>query len=109
MPPLVLPSPVETGPVGVVVTWAVGVGVGDELDEGVGVGDELDEGVGAAHTGRVMVFVSIVTSPVWASTRPWTIAPVSRVMDVSAMIVPMKLAPVPSDAELVTTQKTLHA
>src|SRR5665648_112511 len=88
MPWLVLPSPVETPPVGVATTWGV-AGV-----------------VGAAHTGRVMVFVSIVTVPVWASTRPWTVAPVSRVMDVRAMIVPMKSAPVPSDAELPTCQNT---
>ena len=63
---------------------------------------------GAAHVDRVIVLVSSVTAPFRASTRPSTVAPVVTVMLVRAMIVPRKLDPVPSVAELVTCQKTLQ-
>ena len=43
-----------------------------------------------------------------ASARPCTVAPSAIVMDVRAMIVPTKVEPDPSVAELVTCQKTLH-
>ena len=64
---------------------------------------------GAAHVDLVIVFVSSVTAPLRASTRPSTVAPVVSVMLVSARIVPRKLEPVPSVAELPTCQKTLQA
>ena len=78
------------------MTWlALGVGVG------VGVG-------AAAQIGLVMVFVSSVTAPLRARARPCMVAPVVRVMLVSAMIVPTNVEPVPIVAELPTCQKTLH-
>jgi hypothetical protein len=48
------------------------------------------------------------TSPFRASARPCTVAPSAIVMDVRAMIVPMKVEPDPRVAELMTCQKTLH-
>src|SRR5450830_1392618 len=97
MPWLVLPSPVARAPVGTAVTW---VPPGVLVDP-----PPLD----AAHVGRVMVFVSRVTVPLRASARPSRVAVVARVMDVSAMMVPRKVTPVPSDAELPTCQNTLQA
>jgi hypothetical protein len=48
------------------------------------------------------------TRPFRASARPCTVAPSAIVMDVRAMIVPMKVEPDPRVAELTTCQKTLH-
>ena len=67
---------------------------------------EVDE---AKQVGVVTVFVSKVTAPFRASNRPCTVALVSAVMLVSAMIVPVKLDPVPSVAELPICQNTLQA
>jgi hypothetical protein len=64
---------------------------------------------GAAHVDLVIVFVSSVTAPLRARTRPSTVAPVVSVMLCSARMVPRKLDPVPSVAELPTCQKTLQA
>jgi hypothetical protein len=61
------------------------------------------------QVGTVTVLLSSVTAPVCARTRPSTVAPVSRVAEVRARIVPEKLVVVPSVAELPTCQKTLHA
>jgi hypothetical protein len=61
------------------------------------------------QTGTLIVFVSNVTAPPRARTRPWTVAPVSNVIEVVAMIVPAKFVVVPRVAELPTCQKTLHA
>ena len=47
------------------------------------------------HADEVIVFVSSVTAPLRASTRPSTVAPVVTVMLVRAMTVPRKLEPVP--------------
>jgi hypothetical protein len=63
----------------------------------------------AKQVGTVMVLESSVTAPFRASTLPCSVAPVSRVADVSAMMVPTKLLAVPRVAELPTCQKTLHA
>jgi hypothetical protein len=63
----------------------------------------------AEHVGVVIVPVSMVTAPVWARTRPLTDAPVVRVTDVKARIVPANWLFVPRVAELVTCQNTLHA
>ena len=63
----------------------------------------------AAQTGTVMVLLPRVTAPVCARTQPSTLAPVSRVADVSARIVPEKLVVVPRVAELPTCQNTLQA
>ena len=54
------------------------------------------------------LLVSSVTAPLRASVLPMTDAPVFRVMLVSASTLPAKAVPVPSVAELVTFQKTLH-
>ena len=55
---------------------------------------------------------SNVTSPFRASARPSTVTPAVIVIDVKAMIVPVKrvvVAVAPTDAELPTCQKTLQA
>jgi hypothetical protein len=51
---------------------------------------------------------SSVTAPFRARTLPETLAPLFRVMLVSAMIFPMNDVDVPRVAELPTCQKTLH-
>ncbi len=61
-----------------------------------------------------MVLVSMVTAPfpslsASASSRPFTDAPLFAVMDVKAKMVPLKIEPVPSVAELPTCQKTRQA
>jgi hypothetical protein len=92
--------------VGAGVADAVGVGVADA----VGVATALDvAGVEVEHADRVIVFVSRVTAPFRARTRPSTVAPVVSVMLVRAMTVPRKAEPVPRVAELPTCQNTLHA
>jgi hypothetical protein len=55
------------------------------------------------------MFVSRVTAPFLASRLPSVVAPVSRVIDVMAIIVPAKDVDVPSVAELPTTQNTFFA
>jgi hypothetical protein len=50
-----------------------------------------------------------VTAPVRAIACPSTVTPVVTVTEASAMIVPLKVDPVPSVAELATCQKTLQA
>lgn len=61
------------------------------------------------HAGTVIRLESRVTAPVRASTRPLTAAPVSRVTEVCASIVPAKELVEPRVAELVTCQNTLQA
>ena len=89
------------------------VGVGDGL-VGVGVGDGLvlvgvGVGVGVVHAGTVMVSSSRVTAPLRASARPWMVSPVVTVIDSRARMLPSKMEPVPSVAELPTCQNTLQA
>ena len=69
------------------------------LEEVVGVG---------AHTGLVTVLESSVTAPFRANRRPCTVALVFAVIEVKARMVPMKVEPTPSVAELPTCQKTLQ-
>ena len=64
---------------------------------------------GAAHVELVIVLLLSDTRPVWASTRPWTVAAEFTVMLVSAMIVPTNDELLPSVAELPTCQNTLQA
>src|ERR1700733_4708475 len=52
--------------------------------------------------------VSIVTAPLRARALPDTLAPVVRVMLVSARMSPMNVVPVPRVAELPICQSTLH-
>ncbi len=95
----------------VVVVGVVVVVVGTDVVVVVGVVvvDVVVVGVTAAHVGTVMVLPSRVIAPVWTRTRPLTWAPVFRVADVNARIVPLNDVVVPSVAEEPTCQKTLHA
>lgn len=75
--------------------------------------DEVEERaappvVPAAQVDLAIVFESMVTAPLRANTRPSTVAPVLRVIDVSAKIFPTKVVLVPRVAELPTCQKTFH-
>ncbi len=54
-----------------------------------------------------MTLLLSVTAPLIASARPSRLAPVSRVILWSAMIVPTNWLPTPSVAELPTCQKIL--
>lgn len=120
-PPAADPVPVEPSPLDVllpVVTVPVAAPVEPpvpvELPVPVGVGvvavGEVPVGVVTAQVeGVVMVLASRVTAPLRANTRPWTVAPVSSVADVSAMMVPTKLLAEFKVAELPTCQNTLHA
>ena len=65
--------------------------------------------VGLLHAGERNVSSSRVTAPLRARARPTTTVFVVTVIDVRAMIVPSKLEPVPSVAELPTCQNTLQA
>jgi len=122
------------GSVGVAVAAAIAVAVlaaacsaGDRLAVGAGRGGADDAGGGtavavagrtatvgvgvappAAHPAAPMVLVSIVTAPFRASARPDTLAPVVKLMLVSARMFPTKVVVVPTVAELPTCQKTLH-
>jgi hypothetical protein len=60
------------------------------------------------HAVMEIVLVSIVTAPFRARSLPSTVAPVMRVMLVSAKIFPTNFVVEPSVAELPTCQKTLH-
>ena len=66
-------------------------------------------GVTAPQAGALTVFVSRVTAPPRAKSRPVTNAPVVAVTDVCARIVPTRVEVVPSVAELPTCQNTLQA
>ncbi len=63
----------------------------------------------AEQVGTEMELSSSVTAPFLVSARPDTEAPVLRVIDVKARMVPEKLLVVPSVADVPTCQKTLHA
>jgi hypothetical protein len=86
------------------LTVVVGVEVGLTVVVGVGVG-----GVVVVQPGTVMVSSSRVTAPLRASTRPVMVSPVCTVIDVRARMLPWKVEPVSSVAELPTCQKTLQA
>ena len=60
------------------------------------------------HAEMETVLVSSVTEPFCARSLPWTVAPVMRVILVSAKTFPTKLVVVPSVAELPICQKTLQ-
>jgi len=99
--------------VGVGVALGAGLGLGLGLGEGLALGDAEPLGAGLAATGEghddpEIVLLSMVTAPVRARARPFTVAPEVIVIDVRAMIVPARVDPVASVAELVTCQKTLH-
>src|SRR4029450_3859753 len=66
-------------------------------------------GAPTAAVQRVTALLSSVTVPVCARRRPLTLAPVCRVMLVSARMFPTKVVVVPRVAELPTCQKALHA
>jgi hypothetical protein len=66
-------------------------------------------GVVVLQRGEVKVSSSRLTWPFRASARPATVVSVVTVIDVNAMIVPVKVEAVPNVAELPTCQKTLQA
>jgi hypothetical protein len=99
--------------VGVALGDAVGLGVAesDAVGLAVAVGDAVGAlgvgesvGAAAAHVDRVIVSSIRVTSPLRASARPFIVTPLFIVMEVRARIVPAKIEPDPSVAELVTCQ-----
>jgi hypothetical protein len=63
----------------------------------------------SAGTRAVIMLVSRVTAPLRASARPLIVVPVVTVIDVRARMFPWRVEPVPSVAELPTTQKTFDA
>ncbi len=65
-------------------------------------------GVNAAQVSVLTLFESIVTAPFRARVRPDTVAPVFKVMLVSARMLPEKAVVVPSVAELPICQNALH-
>jgi hypothetical protein len=95
--PLVLPAPPAVVPPAPAVVPVGGVDVGG-----------VDEG-GDVQAGVTNVLVSNVTAPLRASARPMTVRPVSTVIEVNAMIVPVTLDPGFNVAELPTCQNTLRA
>ena len=117
------------GRVAAVEGATVATGEGDALGDGEALGDAdalglaealgladglaLALGDGLAATGdeqddTPIVLLSRVTAPVRARARPFTVAPDVTVIEVRAMIVPARVDPVASVAELVTCQKTLQ-
>ena len=105
--------PVVIGVVVVVVAAVVAVvtAVVDVVVAGATVvGVVVTTGGGAKRqVGTVIVLSSIVTAPLIARARPFTVAPVFSVIDVVARIDPAKSLVVPKVAELPTCQNTLHA
>jgi len=92
---------VGDGGTGVLVAVLVGgTGVSVTVSVGVAVG-------GAAQIAETTL-ESNVTAPLRARVLPLTLAPVFRVMLVSARILPSNIVPVPSVAELPTCQNTLQ-
>jgi hypothetical protein len=65
--------------------------------------------VAAVQLGRFIWLLSRVTAPLRARSLPNMVAPVVAVIEVNASTVPTKTELVPSVAELVTCQNTLHA
>src|ERR1035437_3839844 len=65
-------------------------------------------GGAAEHVEASMVFALSVTPPVWARTRPCTVALLRSEIDVNAIIDPLKFVVEPSVADEPTCQKTVH-
>lgn len=87
----------------------VGAGIGVSVAAGSGVFDAVGSGVfTTAQDGPVKVLVSNVTAPVCAKARPFNLAPVCRLIDVDARIVPINDVFVPSVAELTARHHTLQ-
>src|SRR5512132_843325 len=96
--------------IGVVVGATVGVADGATVNGGR-VGGMRTGGMAtdsAVHVEVMKVSLIIVTVPLRASARPLTVTPFAKVTDVRARIVPTKVDPDPSAAELVICQNTLH-
>lgn len=118
-PPMPLERP---APIAVAVAVGAELWLADPLGEDVEVPDGAGDADGVAppiavglgdttaeHAEAVMVFVSKVTAPSLASSRPWNVALVWAVMDVWESTSPTKSVAVPNVAELPTCQTTLHA
>jgi hypothetical protein len=85
------------------------VGVFVAVDTGVFV--EVDVGVlvaGETQFGPLMMFDCSVTAPVWARRRPLIVAPVLRVIEARARMLPWKLVVVSSVAEEPIRHQTLQ-
>lgn len=101
--------------VGATLEAAVAIGVAAGVEAGATEGATVNGGrvggtitVGALQVDVMNRSLIRVTSPFRASALPWTVTPLSSVMDVRARIVPTREEPDPRLAELVTCQKTLH-
>src|SRR5665213_3509285 len=101
------PTPVCGAPLGITPVVAVAVAVGDVV-VAVTAGAVVVGVAAVVQAGTVMVLSSRVPPPLRARIRPCTVAPVCTVVEVRAMTVPTNVEFVPSVAELVTCQKTLH-
>jgi hypothetical protein len=64
--------------------------------------------LGVVHIEPLMVLASKVIAPVCANARPFKVAPVFKLMEVRAKMLPMKLVVVSSVAELPILHHTLH-
>src|SRR5665213_224255 len=102
------PTPVCGAPLGITPVAAGAVVAGTVLVVAVTAGDVVVGVAAVVQAGTVMVLSSRVTPPLRARIRPCTVAPVCTVVEVRAMTVPTNVEFVPSVAELVTCQKTLH-
>jgi hypothetical protein len=92
----------------VAVLVSLGLGVNDWVKLPVGVSVAVE----AAHGTLLEVVTepeSRVTAPFRASSLPWMVAPVTKVMDEEAKMLPANAVPAPSVAELPTAQNTLLA
>ena len=74
----------------------VGVGVPLGVTVGVGLGDTVGVGVGDVNPGVVTWFVSRVTAPVRARSRPVRLVPLTVVTEAPARRFPIKVLPLPS-------------
>ena len=83
---------------------AATVSVGAMVTVGPTLGFVVPVELGAAHDELLMVSWIIVTAPLRASARPSRVTPLLSEIEVSAMMVPLKLVVVPSVAELPTFQ-----
>ncbi len=87
------------------VSVSVGVLVGVFVKVKVSVG--VSVGVTVGVTGLMMLLVLKVTAPIRANARPSNAAPTSNVIEIFAMMVPLKIESVPRVLLLPTCQNRL--
>ena len=95
------------------VFGSFGTTVADELlprTDGLllGTGGLLLEDAAVRHADPVIVLLSNVTAPVCAKARPFKLAPVPKLIEVRARMLPINDVFVPRLAELATFHQTLH-